>query len=123
MVGFDKLGINNYSTIIREQIPKEIDDEFTTQAYIIGNQSNSIIFIKESFTRNEAIRILSHELIHLEQYRSGKIKRVGKRGVEWDGKLIEDINTIPYKDREWEKEAFSKGRELEKQIRKELIQY
>ena len=123
MVGLDKLGINGYSVQIRpQQGTIKIDDEFTTEAFIIGNEYNSVIYTKESLNRYTAIKILAHELIHLEQYRSGKIKRVGTNGVEWDGELIEDITLIPYNKREWEKEAFDKGRNLEKEIRKELIQ-
>jgi hypothetical protein len=123
MVGLDKLGINGYSVQIRpQQSTIKIDDEFTTEAFIIGNENQSVIYTKESLGRGTAIKILAHELIHLEQYRSGKIKRVGTKGVEWDGELIEDITLIPYNEREWEKEAFSKGRELEKEIRKELIE-
>ena len=122
MVGLDKLGIGGYSVQIRPQTSKiKIDDEFTTEAFIFGNENQSVIYTKESLGRGTAIKILAHELIHLDQYRSGRIKRVGTAGVEWEGKLIDDITTIPYKDREWEKEAFSKARELEKQIRSELI--
>ena len=123
MVGLDRLGINGYSVHIRPQQGKaKIDDEFTAEAFILGNQYNSVIYTKESLSRGTAIKILAHELIHLEQYKSGKIKRVGTKGVEWDGELIEDITTIPYNEREWEKEAFDKGRDLEKQIRKELYE-
>lgn len=122
MVGLDRLGINGYSVQIRpQQGTVKIDDEFTTEAFIFGNENQSVIYTKESLGRGTAIKILAHELIHLEQYRSGKIKRVGTKGVYWDGELIEDITTIPYNEREWEKEAFDKGRELEKEIRKELI--
>ena len=123
MVGLDRLGINGYSVHIRPQQGSfKIDDEFTTEAFILGNENQSVIYTKESLNRYTAIKILAHELIHLDQYRSGKIKRVGTKGVEWDGELIEDITIIPYNEREWEKEAFSKGRDLEKEIRKELIQ-
>lgn len=123
MVGLDKLGINGYSVHIRPQTKGfKIDDEFTTEAFILGNEYQSAIYTKESLNRYTAIKILSHELIHLDQYRSGKIKRVGTTGVEWDGELIEDITLIPYQEREWEKEAFDKGRDLEKEIRKELIE-
>ena len=123
MVGLDRLGINGYSVHIRpHQGTIKIDDEYSTEAFILGNEYQSAIYTKESLNRYTAIKILAHELIHLEQYRSGKIKRVGTKGVEWDGELIEDITTIPYNEREWEKEAFDKGRELEKEIRKELIE-
>jgi len=123
MVGLDRLGINGYSVHIRpQQGTIKIDDEYSTEAFILGNEYQSAIYTKESLNRYTAIKILAHELIHLEQYRSGKIKRVGTKGVEWDGELIEDITTIPYNEREWEKEAFDKGRELEKEIRKELIE-
>ena len=123
MVGLDKLGIGGYSVQIRpQQGTTKIDDEFTAEAFILGNEYNSVIYTKESLGRGTAIKILAHELIHLEQYRSGKIKKLGNGSIEWNGELIEDITTIPYNEREWEKEAFDKGRDLEKEIRKELIQ-
>ena len=102
MVGLDKLGINGYSVQIRPQENSvKIDDELSTEAFIIGNAFNSVIYTKESLSRGTAIKILAHELIHLQQYKSGKIKRVGKKGVEWNGELIEDITLIPYNEREW----------------------
>ena len=123
MVGLDRLGIGGYSVQIRpQQGTVKIDDEYSTEAFILGNENQSVIYTKESLGRGTAIKILAHELIHLEQYKSGKIKRVGTKGVEWDGELIEDITTIPYNERGWEKEAFDKGRELEKEIRKELYE-
>ena len=123
MVGLDKLGIGGYSVQIRPQTSEiKIDDEFTTEAFIFGNENQSVIYTKESLGRGTAIKILAHELIHLDQYRSGKIKRVGTKGVEWDGEYIEDITLVPYNQREWEIEAFTKGKELEKEIRKELYE-
>ena len=123
MVGLDKLGIGGYSVQIRpQQGTVKIDDEYSTEAFILGNENQSVIYTKESLGRGTAIKILAHELIHLEQYKSGKIKRVGTKGVEWDGELIEDITTIPYNEREWEKEAFDRGRVLEKEIRNILIE-
>jgi hypothetical protein len=123
MVGLDKLGIGGYSVQIRpQQGTAKIDDEFTAEAFILGNQYNSVIYTKESLNRYSAIKILAHELIHLEQYRSGKIKKLGNGSIEWNGELIEDITTIPYNEREWEKEAFDRGSDLEKEIRKELIE-
>lgn len=123
MVGLDRLEINGYSVHIRPQQGSiKIDDEFTTEAFILGNENQSVIYTKESLGRGTAIKILAHELIHLKQYRSGKIKRVGTKGVEWDGEIIEDITLIPYNEREWEIEAFKEGKELEKQIREILIE-
>ena len=123
MVGLDRLGIGGYSVQIRpQQGTVKIDDEYSTEAFILGNEYQSVIYTKESLGRGTAIKILAHELIHLHQYRSGKIKRVGTKGVEWDGELIEDITTIPYNEREWEKEAFDRGRVLEKEIRNILIE-
>ena len=122
VVGLDKLGISGYSVHIRPQQGSiKIDDEYSTEAFILGNEYQSVIYTKESLSRITAIKILSHELIHLQQYRSGKIKRIGPKGVEWDGILIDDITSIPYNEREWEIEAFDKGRELEKEIRNELL--
>ena len=122
-VGLDRLGISGYSVHIRpQQGSVKIDDEYSTEAFILGNQYQSAIYTKTSLTRGSAIKILAHELIHLEQYRSGKLKKVGIGSVEWNGEHIEDITTIPYDKREWEKEAFLKGRELEKEIRKELYE-
>lgn len=122
MVGMDKLGINGYSVQIRPQIKtRKIDDEFTTEAFIVGNEYNSVIYTKESLGRETAIKIFAHELIHLQQYRSGKIKLIGNKGIEWGGEIIEDVSLIPYNEREWEIEAFKEGKELEKQIREILI--
>ena len=123
MVGLDKLGIGGYSVHIRPQQGSiKIDDEYSTEAFIIGNVFNSVIYTKESLTRGTAIKILAHELIHLQQYKSGKLAKLEGRNVQWNGNIINDITSIPYNEREWEKEAFEKGKELEKEIRKELYE-
>lgn len=121
MVGLDKLGIGGYSVLIRPQEGSiKIDDEYSTEAFIIGNAFQSVIYTKESLSRGTAIKILAHELIHLQQYKSGKLVKLEGANVQWNGNIINDITSIPYNEREWEKEAFEKGKDLEKEIRIEL---
>lgn len=118
-VGLDILKVkNNYITI--RDMPDDIKNNFNNQnnmdltASIIGANDQYIIFIN-NVDRVTAIKSLAHELIHLQQYNSGKLRVIGSGVVIWDGKEI-NVLDIPYNDRPWEMEAFQGQNDLERKI-------
>ena len=122
-IGMDILKIkDNYITI--REMPDEIKSKFNDQnnldltASIIGANDQYIIYINQ-VDRVTAIKSLSHELIHLQQYSSGRLLVTGPGVVLWEGKEI-NVLDIPYNDRPWEIEAFSNQSDLEKKIIKKL---
>lgn len=62
--------------------------------------------------------ILCHEMIHLSQYERGDLEiSPDFKQVTWKGNKYS--NSVEYKDREWEEEAFSLQNKLWKEFKKE----
>lgn len=97
----------------------EIGD-YNIEAYIVGNNKQYIIFINPAMSRDKSIEVLAHEIIHLLQTEKGQLQKTMK-SIIWEGKLIQNPGEIEYGERPWEREAFTYGRFLETEIRKELV--
>jgi hypothetical protein len=117
-VGLSKLKQSNIFVVILPLTKRQIDqfaDSGELKAQIVGNDGNYIIFVSD-LTRNESITAISHELIHLNQYQSGRLK-IDSTGVIWEGNLIDNLL---YEERPWEIEAFSEQKNLSNKIEKVL---
>ena len=118
-VGLSELGIAGITVLI-DPLEKELTTgEFEIQAHIIGTQNQFIIFTNE-FSREKALEVMSHELIHLQQYNTGRLVKTDG-GVIWEGYYIQSIGEIPYMARPWELEAFVLGENLKRTLRVILI--
>ena len=102
-----------------ESMKDNLGKDYILKAYIIGNEKQFIMYV-DDIDRMEAIRVISHELIHLQQYRSGRLVKLDGNKVLWEGKEI-DVEKIPYMNRPWEIEAHKKDDELEKKIKTMLL--
>jgi hypothetical protein len=121
-VGLDKLGIEGETVMVKEQpVQRDLGDEFESEAYIIYQKGQSIIFMTPNINRLKAIEIISHELIHLEQYRTDRLQILKGGYVCWENDTI-DVTTTPYNKRPWEDEAFNYGPLLEEDIKLELYE-
>ena len=118
-VGLDELNISGVTVLI-DPLEKELTTgEYDIQAHIIGTQNQFIIFT-DMFSREKSIEVMSHELIHLQQYNSGRLIKTNG-GVIWEGYFVPSIGNIPYLARPWELEAFVLGENLRKSLRIILI--
>ena len=122
-VGLNELKLDSVSITIREispEIQKQFDSNSQLKAHIIGKGIRYIIFVDE-MGRDEAIKVLSHEMIHLKQYYTKKLI-LEKDRVYWNGDVLyeSEINNLRYEDRPWESEAFAGQRGLENKIREVL---
>ena len=63
-----------------------------------------LILISDKLSDAEAIKVLSHEFIHIYQMEQGYLEMIGNKAI-WYGDTI-DLLEIPYKKRPFEKEAF-----------------
>ena len=123
-VGLDQLGIKECSVTI-EKMPQRIKDLFYEQnqlnleATVFGDNFMFSILTND-LNRGNSILVLSHELIHLKQYNSGRLVYVGDGFVTFDNKVYK-VTDIPYNDRPWEKEAFEQQYDLADKVRKILI--
>lgn len=121
-VGLDQMGIENETIMVKEQpIQRDLGDDFESEAYIIYQKGQSIIFIKPNLNRLKAIEIISHELIHLEQYRTGRLEILKGGYVCWENDTI-DVPSVPYNKRPWEDEAFNYSPLLEEDIKSVLYE-
>jgi hypothetical protein len=119
-VGLDKMGIEGHTMLIKEQERKQdLGDEFSSEAFIMYKNNQSIIFIKPSLTRTKSIKILSHELVHLQQYLDERLIVFENGYVCWENDTL-DFRQIPYDKRPWEREAFNYSPILEEDIKKVL---
>lgn len=80
-----------------------VEEGITMDAYIIGHDKSYIIFIND-LGRKNSITTISHELIHLNQYYTGKLKK-SPEGMIWKDELI-DVTAVSYPNKPWEIEAF-----------------
>lgn len=120
-VGLDKMGIGGV-TIMVDEVSEEMRNSFYEQngvelgASIMGNRTQFLLHITPS-ERRSIIRVLSHELIHLGQYHSGRLV-LTRNGLIWENQLmsVETMLDIPYGQREWEREAFDNEPTLGKYI-------
>jgi len=119
-VGLNELGMDSIAVTIRpitDEVKQRFESEGNLKAHILGRGRQYIIFL-DDMSRDESIKILSHELIHLRQYFTEKLI-LHKSGVIWNGKVISEyeVSELKYDDRPWEIEAFGEQRKLEKKIR------
>jgi hypothetical protein len=119
-VGLNELGMDSIAVTIRpitDEVKQQFDSEGTLKAHILGRGRQYIIFL-DDMGRDESIKVLSHELIHLRQYVTQKLI-LHKNEVIWDGKVISgyEVSESKYNDRPWEIEAFAEQRQLESKIR------
>lgn len=119
-VGLNELGMDSLAVTIRpitDEVKRQFDSEGTLKAHILGRGRQYIIFL-DDMGRDESIKVLSHELIHLRQYVTQKLI-LRKNEVIWDGKVISEyeVSELEYGKRPWEIEAFAEQRQLESKIR------
>jgi hypothetical protein len=116
-IGMDSLRIQNTLVIIRPFNRITVPDEILSKgmefkALITGEQGVYILNIQKC-GRQEAIRLISHELIHLKQFVNGELIFY-KDYTMWKGKKVDQ--RMYYEDRPWEQEAFGEQQHLIRKI-------
>lgn len=109
--GLQILKIDSVIVVIKPLINKEgiLPGDLDVKGYIKGEGYTYIIFI-DDFSKEESIKILSHELIHLKQYYNNELKIINNIPV-WKGDTIK-LDKYDYNQRPWEKEAFANEYDL-----------
>jgi len=82
---------------------------------------NVVVKIRKGLSAGETDRTLAHELVHVAQYAKGDLMKADNAMLRWRGQIIFNANDIPYFERVWEKEAFSRERELIKAFQKSVV--
>ena len=104
-VGLDAAGIigttvtiDKMSDVARNQFDGEL------KAHIRYFEGSYYLFI-DTYNKQEAIEIISHELVHIQQYNSGDLVYYNSK-CWWKGEEF-DLSNIEYTRRPWEDEAFA----------------
>lgn len=119
-VGLDKMGVKNHTLLIKEQTNElDLGDNISSEAFILYKNNQSIIFIKPSLKRTNAIKIISHELVHLQQYLDERLIVLGNGIICWENDTL-ILQEIPYDKRPWEIEAFKYSHLIEEDIKSVL---
>jgi hypothetical protein len=79
---------------------------------------NVMIKLNAALPTDDLSRTLAHEMMHVAQYARGDLMQINNTMFRWQGQLIFDSATIPYRQRKWEKEAFTKEEGLRKAYKK-----
>lgn len=88
--------------------------------------SERVAVIDASLPIRKALETLCHELVHAEQYHTGRLSRMyvaGKGFVDaWHDEAVFNKGTTykAYREQPWEVEAFSRAPELAAAVQKEL---
>jgi hypothetical protein len=113
-VGLGLAGIEGV-TVTVEELSETAKQQFDGElnAHIRYFEGKFYLFI-DRLNRKEAITVISHEIIHIQQYLDGSFQ-YDNGNITWNGGeyLLEDIN---YDDRPWEDQAFQMQGPLSSQI-------
>ena len=116
-VGMDGVGLNGVTVVINDMSDaarKQFDGEL--KAHIRLYNGVYYLFVG-ALNRAEAIEVMSHEIVHIQQYQSGEL--VYENGeVKWQG----EVYTLEeeYERRPWERDAFDKQNTVESIILSKL---
>jgi hypothetical protein len=92
------LTVDKLSDVARNQFDGEL------KAHIRYFNNMYYLFI-DNYDRQEAIEVIAHELIHIQQYNSGDLIYYDGK-VWWKGEEF-DLSNIEYTKRPWEDDAFA----------------
>lgn len=119
IAGLTELKIKDITVYVEPLTEYSDDENLILKAYILShpedNNQYMIRIIDDG--RDLDLQYMSHELIHLDQLYSGRLKDEGEY-IIWKGDTIYDMGD--YHDREWEIEAWACGSELEEKLRSTL---
>ena len=119
-VGLDQAGLVG-TTIVVNQMSSNAENlipDYELKAHIREWGGTFYLFLGD-FNRNESIKILSHEIIHIHQYYSEELKYFNGK-VYWKGDEF-DLNSLDYDKRPWEEDAFDREKPLSNAIQSILV--
>jgi hypothetical protein len=113
-VGLDAAGLTGVYIVVG-QLTDAAKDQFNGELKAHIRFYNGVYYLfTNEMDRTEAIRVISHELIHVNQYNTGQL--VYDNGeITWNGEKY-DLSTLDYDYRPWEKNAFDKEGDLSNKI-------
>lgn len=118
-IALDIEEVSGVTVVIKElKITRQetIEGELDLKAAMYGKENLFLFSVAKSLEKYEAISVVAHEIIHLEQFYSGQLIHSNGKFL-WEGKPI-DYKNITYETRPWEMEAFDKQAPLGRKIKR-----
>lgn len=104
-VGLDAAGLIGVSITI-DKLSDAARNQFDGELKAHLRYFNNVYYLFiDNYDRQEAIEVISHELIHVQQYNSGDLIYYDGK-VWWKGEEF-DLSNIEYTKRPWEDDAFA----------------
>ncbi len=102
--------------VIMGQLSESTKSKFDgdLKAHVRYIDPNFFLFM-DKLNRHEAIEVLCHEVIHMQQYSSGDLVYDNNGNVTWKGETIE-LSSKQYENRSWENDAFNRQKQLIKSV-------
>jgi hypothetical protein len=109
-VGLDQAGIESQNVIVNK-LSDGAKEQFEGQlkAHIRTLNGSFYLFISD-LDREDAIRVICHEIVHMQQYISGDLLYQDGNLI-WKGQNV-DLERVEYQEREWEIDAFRKESQI-----------
>jgi predicted metallopeptidase len=118
-VGLDESNIKGVHIVVSE-LSEVAKEQFSGELQAHVRFLNGIFYLFiDDFDKDDAIDVISHEIIHIDQYQSGSLS-YDDGYIFWNGTDY-DLESIEYDDRPWERDAFHRGNFLSQKIQKKLI--
>ena len=119
-VGLNELCIDGEIVLVKSTQRGEEIDGLDLRGAIFTNGYQYLIYLYD-LSKSETVEVLAHELIHLEQYRSKRLRGT-KDSIYFEGKAYVKGQLPSYRDRPWEQEAFRRQRDLQRAIEAQVLE-
>lgn len=119
-VGLSEVGISGIIITIYPLSDAAKDNSQISELKAHVRYANGVFYLFiDELNKQEAIRVISHEVIHIEQYLSKRLVYEDGR-VFWEGEEYQ-LNNVEYEVRPWENDAFMKDGPLSSKVSNILI--
>ncbi len=116
--GLKFLKLNSLNILIKD-LPENFSAKFRNgielEGFVSKHDEGYIIYVLNGLSKNELIKMISHELVHIGQYETNELI-VCSGTIIWKGHDFDNITAISYESLPWEVEAFNNQNIIRKQI-------
>lgn len=110
-----ELNVTIYTRELTDNIRRNLGISYSTYAFVTGGNGCYVIYIRPGIRGNRLVEIIAHELVHVQQIESGRLK-IAKGEVMYNDRKYWNPKDIFYSDREWEDEAFRRQHKVRRLI-------
>lgn len=112
-VGMDAAGLNGITVVI-DDMSTAAQNQFNGELKAHIRFFNGIYYLfVGALDRGEAIQVIAHEIVHIQQYNSGELVYENEE-IKWQGEVY-TLET-EYERRPWERDAYDKQSAVEANI-------